>query len=129
MKTTKKKIMRKKHNEKWWLVDIEALNDSIIRTENPHNQLVQRRKTDLGGTIGKIPSERLIRPARKVAKLVTKTSSKVQEPKTYNETINNLVHGNRWQTTINEELWNLDSHLTWTYIAQSSDWKAINYKL
>lgn len=38
------------------------------------------------------------------AKSVTKTSSKVREPKTYNEAINNAFHENMWQEDIDEEL-------------------------
>ena len=51
---------------------------------------------DLGGTTGKNPSDGLVRPVYlEFAKSVTETSSKVREPKTYNEVINNLIHGNR----------------------------------
>ena len=68
--------------------------------------------TDLGGTSGKNSAEGLVRPARELAKSMTETSSKVREPKTYDEAINNPVHGNRWREAIDEELWNLDSHQT-----------------
>ena len=54
-------------------------------------------KTDLGGTSSKNPlRDGLVRPMHKFAKSVIKTSSKVQEPKTYDEVINDPIHGNRW---------------------------------
>ena len=44
-----------------------------------------KSRTDLGRTISKSPPRNgLVRPAYKLAKLVAKTSSKVQELKTYN---------------------------------------------
>lgn len=53
-------------------------------------------KTDLGGTLDKNRlGDGLVRPVREFAKSVTETSSKVQEPKTYDETINDPIHGNR----------------------------------
>ena len=56
--------------------------------------------------------ERLVKLAQEFAKLVTKTSSKVQKPKTYNEAINDPIHGNRWRRAVDEELWNLNIHQT-----------------
>ena len=80
-----------------------------MRIHPPHNP---KPRTDLGGTSGKNPIDELVRPVRELAKSVTETSSKVREPKTYDEAINNSVHGNRWREAINEKLWNLDSHQT-----------------
>ena len=59
---------------------------------------------------------------------VTETSSKVQELKTYNEVINNPIHGNRWWEVIDEELWNLDSHQTCTYTTLLTKQKEIGSK-
>ena len=70
---------------------------------NSYNSLVQRPKTDRGGTSGKSPSV-LVKPARELAKSVTETNSKVHEPKTYDETVNNPINRNRWQEAIDEEL-------------------------
>ena len=54
-------------------------------------------RIDLGGTIGKNPlGEQLVRPMYKFAKLVIEISSKVQEPKTYNKTINDSILENKW---------------------------------
>lgn len=64
-----------------------------------------------GGTKGESPNW-LVRPAHKFAKSLTETSSIVCEPLTYDEAINDPVHGNRWREAINEELWNLDLHQT-----------------
>lgn len=38
----------------------------------------------------------LVTLAQEFAKSVTKTSSKVQKPKTYDKAINNLIHKNKW---------------------------------
>ena len=63
-----------------------------------------------------------------VARLVVETSGKVEGSKTYDKIINNFVYGNRWQEAIDEELWNLDTHQTWTYIPLSLRQKAIGCK-
>ena len=63
-----------------------------MRIHLPHNP---KSGTDLGGTSGKNPADGLVGPTRELAKSVTKTSSKVQEPKTYDEAINDPIHGNR----------------------------------
>lgn len=70
-----------------------------------------KSRTDLGGTLGeKFLGEQLVKPTYKYTKLVTEISSKVRQPKTYNEAINNHILSNKWQKVINEELWNLDSY-------------------
>lgn len=61
-------------------------------------------KTDLNRTSGKNPINGLIRPAQELAKLVTKTSTKKQEPKTYDKVINNPIYDNRWKKTVDKEL-------------------------
>ena len=59
---------------------------------------------------------------------MTETSSKVREPKTYDEAINDPIYGNKWIEAINEELWNLDSYQTWTYTFLPAEPKAIGCK-
>lgn len=62
-------------------------------------------KTDLGGTLGKnLLRNRLVRLARKFAKSVTETSSKVQKPKTYDKAINDPIYRNRWYEAIDKKL-------------------------
>lgn len=63
-------------------------------------------KTDLCGTLSKnlLIKDGLVRLAYKFAKSVTKTSSKVQEPKTYDKATHNLIYGNRWQEAIDKAL-------------------------
>ncbi|MCJ1347848.1 hypothetical protein MMC31_006078 [Peltigera leucophlebia] len=93
----------------------EKVVQAIIQTKQIKIDLFHNPKpgTDLDGTSGKNPlGDRLVRPTRKFAKSVTKTTSKVREPKTYNEAINDPIHGNRWHKAVNEELWNLDAHQT-----------------
>ena len=51
--------------------------------------------TDLSRILGKNSADRLVRLAQKLANSVTETSSKVRELKTYNEAINNSIHGNK----------------------------------
>lgn len=68
-------------------------------------------RTDLDRTSGKnLLEDKLVKPAREFVKSVIETNSKVQEPKTYNEVINDLIHRNRWRKADDEELWNLDAH-------------------
>lgn len=76
-----------------------------IRVEGLHNpSLAQRLKTNLGRTSDKNPSDRLIRLAWELAKLITKTNSKMHKSKTYNKAINNPINRNKWQEFIDEEL-------------------------
>ena len=64
-----------------------------------------RLRTDLSGAIGENPlGKQLVRPTYKFAKSVTKINSKVRGPKTYDETINDPIHRNRWQVAIDKEL-------------------------
>lgn len=59
-----------------------------MRLDGSQNLTQTRPRTDLGIGLG-------IKPARKHAKSPLKASSKMHEPKTYDETINNLIHENR----------------------------------
>ena len=106
--------IRERPKKKAW---IESKHDGFVVLEeslaaerhlqtgvgNSHDSLIQRPKTDWGGTSGKSPS-RLVRPAQELAKSVTETNSKVREPKTYNEAVTNPINGNRWREAIDEEL-------------------------
>lgn len=84
-------------------VKIQSLNENIITAESSHNLLVQRPRTNLGDILGKnVLLNKWVRPMYKLAKLVTETNGKVQEPKNYDEVIDNLIHENRWQKIINE---------------------------
>ena len=108
----------------------DELVQAIVQTKRmrihlPHNP---KPRTDLGGTSGKSLADGLVRPVRELAKSMTETSSKVREPKTYDEAINDPVHGNRLREAINEELWNLDLHQTWTYTLLPAGRKAIGCK-
>ena len=61
-------------------------------------------RTDLGGISGKNPlGDGLVRLAYEFAKSVTEISSKVREPKTYDEAINDPIHENRGREAIDEE--------------------------
>lgn len=52
-------------------------------------------KIDLDETlIKKLLKNKLVRPTCKFVKLVTKINNKMQELKTYNEAINNLIYKN-----------------------------------
>ena len=80
-----------------------------IKVKGAHDPpLAQTPRTNPGGTSGENPSDGLIRPAQELAKSVTETSSKVREPKTYDEAVNYPINGNRGQEAIDEELWNFD---------------------
>lgn len=74
---------------------ISVKKQERIRVKILQRLLVQLKpRIDQGGIIGK-SLVRLVRPMHKFAKLVTKTSSKVCEPKTYNEAVNDPILGNR----------------------------------
>lgn len=79
-------------------MEVKALDESIFGTKDSHNQLVQRLKTVLNRTSDNNSlDEKLVKLVHKFAELVTETSSKMREPKIYDEVINNLVLGNRWR--------------------------------
>ena len=85
-------------------VEVEAPNESTMRTEGLYNQ-IQKPKIDLGGILGEnLSVEELVKPALKFAESVIETSSKVREPKTYNKAISNLIHGYKWRKAIDKEL-------------------------
>lgn len=86
-------------------------------------------KTHLSQTLGKkLFAKELVRSLYKFVKLVTKTGSKVQKPKTYNESINNLSYVNKQQDVIDEKFWNLNFYQIWSYIALFLKWNTISYK-
>lgn len=67
-----------------------------MRTQDSQDSpLAQRPRTDLGGISSKNLLDRLVKLMQKLAKSVTKTSSKVREPKTYNKAVNNSINRNR----------------------------------
>lgn len=77
-------------------IEVESLVKSAIKTKDPHNQLVQKPKTNLGWTLGKNPFvKKIVRPVYEFAKLMTEINSKMREFKTYNKSINNLIHRNK----------------------------------
>ena len=59
---------------------------------------------------------------------ITESSSKIHEPKLYEEAVNDLIHGRQWQKAIEEELQNLENHRTWIYNELPHDRKAIGLK-
>lgn len=59
---------------------------SWVRLNKSHNPIILRKNRDTGSGI---------RPECKLAKSLTEISNKLHEPKTYDEVINNLIHGNR----------------------------------
>lgn len=65
-----------------------------MRIETPY---ILEQKLDLDKILGKnCLRNELIRPTYKFARLVLKTSSKVQEPKIYDEIISNHIYDNKW---------------------------------
>lgn len=52
---------------------------------------------------------------KEVAILITKIISKIYEPRSYNETVNDPVHGCCWRKIIKEELQNLKNYQIWKY--------------
>ena len=82
------------------------LAQAIMQTKRMRIHLLfdPKPKTDRGKTSGKNPADGLVRPAQELAKSVTESCSKVREPKTYNEAINNPIHDNRWRKAVDKEL-------------------------
>lgn len=72
---------------------------------NEFQHPLQMLKTDLGIGSG-------IKLTHKLAKSMTEKNSKVYELKTYNKTIDNLIHGNKQRKAINKKLWNQDFYQT-----------------
>lgn len=80
-----------------------------------HPPLNPKLKTDLSRISGENPlRDKLVKSVYKFIKLISETNSRMREPRTYNEVINNLIHKNNWRDAIDEELWNLDFYQTWT---------------
>ena len=79
------------------------------------------------------PSETTIRAdnnieEQEVAMSLTEANSKIHEPKSYDEAIDDPIHGRRWREAIEEELQNLESHQTWEYDELPPGRKAIGSK-
>lgn len=53
-------------------------------------------------------------PAEKIMS-VTKTSSRIYKPKTYEEAINDPIHSRKWKEAIKKKIQNLENHQTWEY--------------
>lgn len=78
---------------------------SLIKTKTLHNWLLQKPRTELGGTSDKnLLIKGLVRLVQEFARLVTEYCSKAQESKSYDEVINDLIYGNRGWEAIDEEL-------------------------
>lgn len=45
----------------------------------------------------------------------TEVSSKIHEPRTYEEAISDPIHARQWKEAIEEEIQNLENHSTWEY--------------
>lgn len=64
---------------------------------------MQKSRIDLNKRSGKnFLINKLVRPAYKIVKLVTRTISEVQKLKIYNKVLNNIVHGNKSQKVIDK---------------------------
>lgn len=76
-----------------------------MRAEGLHDlPLARKPRIDQGGSSGENPSKRLVKPAQELVKSITETGSKMHEPKTYDETVNDLIIRNRWREAIDEKL-------------------------
>lgn len=102
------------------------MQTKLIKIYSFHNLNL---KTNLGSTSTKNPlRDKLVKPAYKFVKSVAKTSSKVQEHKTFNKVINNFIYENKQCETVNEELSNLNVYQTWYYTLLSDNQKPIDCK-
>lgn len=73
----------------------------------------------LGETLDKI---------EEIAMSMTESGSKIYEPTSYDEAVNDQIHGRRWQEVIEDELQNLENHQTWEYDELLPGQKAIGLK-
>ena len=83
-------------------------------------------RTDNNGGDGDNNNESL--GGHETAMSITESTSKIDEPKAYDEAINDPIHGRRWREAIEEELQNLESHHTWEYEKLPPGRKAIGSK-
>ncbi len=74
------------------------------------------------------PSPEVEGEEEEVAMSITETTSKIYEPGSYDEAVNDPVHGRRWREAIEEELQNLESYQTWEYEELPTGRKAIGSK-
>lgn len=63
-----------------------------------------------------------------VAMSLTEAGSKIYEPQSYNEAVNDPIHGRRWREAIKEKLQNLENHQTWEYDVLPPERKVIGSK-
>lgn len=70
-----------------------------MRLVKSHNLIVPKSDLGIGSSV---------KPTHKLAKSLTKISSKIYKLKTYNEAIDNLIYKNKWYEIIDKELWSLD---------------------
>lgn len=74
----------------------DLIGQQKMSTKATHDLLLVRKpRPDLDKILGENPLERSVRPMWEFAKLLTETSSKLPKPQTYDETINNTIHGNK----------------------------------
>lgn len=65
---------------------------------------------------------------KEVAMSITEATSKIDEPTSYDEAVNDAIHGRRWREAIKDELQNLENHQTWEYDELPPGRKAIGSK-
>lgn len=75
-----------------------------------------------------VPDLEAVIEKEEVAILITKITSKIYKPRSYQEVIDNPVHGRCWRKAIEEELQNLRSHQIWEYKKLPAGQKAIRSK-
>lgn len=63
-----------------------------------------------------------------VAMSMTESSSKIHEPTSYDEAVNDPIHGRSWREAIEDELQNLENYQTWEYDELPPGRKAIGSK-
>lgn len=82
-------------------------------------------------TIGNVPPPPAVTASESTteqAMSITEANSKVYEPKTYDKAVNDPIYGRQWKDTVDEELFNLESHNTWEFEELPIDRKPIGSK-
>ena len=93
---------------KWPLDITQTIRKAPAREPKPRGR---PRKNPIEARI-ETPIEPEIVGEEEVAMSITETASKIYEPASYDEVVNDPVHGRCWREAIEEELQNLESQQT-----------------
>ncbi len=106
-----------------WPLDTAVSSKRKAPAREPRPRGRPRKQIAIEETSGKTAGE-----TEKIAMSITESASKIYEPTSYDEAVNNQIHGRRWREAIEDELQNLENHQTWEYNELPPGQKAIGSK-